>query len=688
METKYNVFKILSFAVLLSLFTLGAFAINCTISPSVLSFNLSTNSSYQGSFVVKNLGNDTINLTLNNGNSTFKLGSLGVVFNEKQFNLTNNTNKTISFLVNSTNISAGNYSKNLSIFIKNNSVNLTKQLLFKIEVLPLNKSSSINSSNSSSNSSSIHGGYSFILDTNNVSLSGNIGDTIYKSVLITNTGNKTLHNFRIGFNNLYSINSNDEIYDYRFDLTSSDGFDLAPGQSRIVRFKVYLPSGISPSTYTGMISFKFNEVSKDYPISVNVVGGSYNVYIERYGDNVVNGMLTVYGNAGDLITNGNEFRVMNDGNFYVTGIYFKVTDLSEEVSGKTLSSNIITFIPSNIDLGQGNYEDVEARVSIPENTSSGTYYGQINMYNKNGEKLGTTTLKLVVIGDIYINGNVKFSEKNISPGDTLIVSMNISNSGTMMYRNVKVDGTINNIDNNNDELSDSTNTFALNVGETVEKRLYFNIPRDATSGSKTLEIEITYGNSNEVYDLETFNVVRPLSDVEIRNSFVRPTVVSCDRNVYTYVSAINYGSLTQNVRMISYINGTAIYKETGLISVNPDESFEKSLTLDLSSLRPGVYNLVTEILYGSKSDKRVTLVSVENCSSNNVVVHTYKDNTTENVINSQNNSINKNNTTTLSVYLTEKVDFLGTPIQRLTLFLGIATFVILLISLFLKIMYL
>jgi len=82
------------------------------------------------------------------------------------------------------------------------------------------------------------------------------------------------------------------------------------------------------------------------------------------------------------------------------------------------------------------------------------------------------------------------------------------------------------------------------------------------------------------------------------------------------------------------------------------------------------------------------LVSVENCSSNNVVVHTYKDNITENVINSQNNSINKNNTTTLSVYLTEKVDFLGTPIQRLTLFLGIATFVILLISLFLKIMYL
>ena len=621
------------------------------VSPSNINITREFNQSFEGIINITNIGNETLNITINSNNNILNLisgpNTLKINLNETNItNLLESETRTISYNY-TTNISPGNYT-GILYFVNDNNNSNNKSIDFNIEVLPQQQTTTNE--------------YNFKIDgvDDTIIVYGELDDTVSKTITIINNGNKTLHDFQFDVTDLEG--DDDEIRSNDIDWITDEGFDLAKNEEKNFRFEIDIDDDIEVDTYEGILTIRTNEITKNYTLKVKVQGGDYDINILDNSLDVRNGELEIYGEPGEYVT-GYEFRVKNEGDFDVRNLYVKLDgDLTKESGIGTLDSSIVTFSPSTFDLDKNDDKDVDVKIRIPEDANSGDYLGDIEVYNENDEKMDDISLRLNVIGDLYIYEDITLSKDKVKPGDYLEVTIPLKNKGNSILRNVKITGYIYDIDSINSDLTEKTENFVINTGEKVEKKLRFKIPEEAIDGSKSLEIRVEYDGGNEINEIVTFDVVRPEYKIEIVNSLIRPKIVRCEKELYTYIKVKNYGKYEEELTFVSEIIGTDISKSSSKVTINPDETFEKSLVLDISDLKPGNYKVVNKIIYrGSLFKSFETNLLVENCSEDGAVIKPIETNQGNQINLSEEGGENKKE---------ETYNIFGKEVEKTTVYLG------------------
>lgn len=621
------------------------------VSPSNINITREFNQSFEGIINITNIGNETLNITINSNNNILNLisgpNTLKINLNETNItNLLESETRTISYNY-TTNISPGNYT-GILYFVNDNNNSNNKSIDFNIEVLPQQQTTTNE--------------YNFKIEgiDDTIIVYGELDDTVSKTITIINNGNKTLHDFQFDVTDLEG--DDDEIRSNDIDWITDEGFDLAKNEEKNFRFEIDIDDDIEVDTYEGILTIRTNEITKNYTLKVKVQGGDYDINILDNSLDVRNGELEIYGEPGEYVT-GYEFRVKNEGDFDVRNLYVKLDgDLTKESGIGTLDSSIVTFSPSTFDLDKNDDKDVDVKIRIPEDANSGDYLGDIEVYNENDEKMDDISLRLNVIGDLYIYEDITLSKDKVKPGDYLEVTIPLKNKGNSILRNVKITGYIYDIDSINSDLTEKTENFVINTGEKVEKKLRFKIPEEAIDGSKSLEIRVEYDGGNEINEIVTFDVVRPEYKIEIVNSLIRPKIVRCEKELYTYIKVKNYGKYEEELTFVSEIIGTDISKSSSKVTINPDETFEKSLVLDISDLKPGNYKVVNKIIYrGSLFKSFETNLLVENCSEDGAVIKPIETNQGNQINLSEEGGENKKE---------ETYNIFGKEVEKTTVYLG------------------
>lgn len=426
-----------------------------------------------------------------------------------------------------------------------------------------------------------------------------------------NTGNSILRDFQFTITDLEGEDSGDDIDRDDIDFSDED-FDLEPGESESITIEIDVPRNIEPDIYVGVLTVETDEADFKWDIEVEVFGGDIDVRISQNSLYVDDGVLEIVGEAGELIDDY-EFEIVNDGDIDVRDLTFEVDGaLEEEFTSSFIPASAVSFSPSIIDLDSDDEDFIEVKIDVPENQQSGNYFGEIRIISEDDDEYDSIRLKVRVVGDVFIE-SVEFDE-SVNPGDILEVDVKVKNQGSKLYRNVKVEGTIFDIDIASTDLIESSSSFLLDIDEEEVKTLRFRIPDDATDNGHTLEIRVQYGDE-ELVEIEQVTVDRPNYLIEFESSAINPRVAKCDTSVYSYIKVRNLGKYDEDVEFSSKVIDTNIEQVTFVRELGVDETVQQNHVLDISSLEPGSYQIEQRVSFGgSFFEKREFDLRIDSCS--------------------------------------------------------------------------
>ncbi len=445
-----------------------------------------------------------------------------------------------------------------------------------------------------------------------IELEGEVDDEAFEAFILRNTGNFTLEDIEFSISDLDGrdddINDNDVFFNGD-DESDFEINELEVGEEIEIDIEIEIPSNIEAETYEGEIeisaTYNGGTYQREYDIEVEVNSDEEEIFFRNFNP------IRVFGESGET-TDEFEFIIENEGNNDVDDLELEVEeDLEEETSGETIPADAISFSDARFDIRDDDEETIEFEIDIPEDQAQGTYTTQINVVNSQGDELDSITLELRVTGDVYIQ-DITYSE-TVNPGDSFEVEIDLTNQGSKLYRDVKLDAYIYDIDSARSDLDESTSTFLMNAGDEMTKTLRFNIPDDALDGTKTLEVVLSYDNT-QTSEIETIDVERPSYEMEITSNNINPRVAKCDSTIYTFLTVQNLGKFDERIKIISTIQGTSIRAESNLIEINSDETLDQTLTLPIDTLEPGSYTVVQSVEGDQTTSEEMTL-RIDACST-------------------------------------------------------------------------
>ena len=192
--------------------------------------------------------------------------------------------------------------------------------------------------------------------------------------------------------------------------------------------------------------------------------------------------------------------------------------------------------------------------------------------------------------------------------------MTVKNKGSSTQRNVKIKGSLFDIDSSNSDIHESSSNFLLENGATRTETLRFKIPKDASDGSHIMEINVNY-EDNTITEIENVDVARPTHDIVIESYAVNPTFAKCHESVYTYLKFQNLGKYDEDVKVTVEIKGTDVAKSTNTVEIGVDEIMQKSLVLDITTLDAGTYTVNQKVQYGILSEIRESTLRISKCNT-------------------------------------------------------------------------
>lgn len=634
-----------------------------SISPTTVSESVVAGNGNTGTISVTNTGNESINLSLTNTDLTNGSNTINLNLNMTSISdLAPSASRSVTYTYSTASSqAAGDYAATV-VFTNAQNSSMTQAANFNVEV---NATPSTPTNPTSRAEISIDGE-----SDDKVEIVAELDEKESFTLRFENTGNVSLTNIQITVSDLDGEDSSDEIDRGDIDLIDDDGFDLDVGESENFEFEIDVPRSIDLDTYVGTITLETNENETFvFDLEVEVTGGDLEIFIEENSLQVRSGILRMIGEEGEYVDDY-EFEITNDGDFDVNNIQFELDgDLEEEFTSASIPASAVTFSPTEVDLNDGDSDNIEVRVRIPENQASGTYFAKISAVATNGREYDDIRLELKVIGDIYIK-EIEYNE-NAEPGDDLDVTVTVANQGSKIYRNVKLSGTLYDVDYGNSDLTESTTTFILDVNEEKEQTIRFRIPEDAKDGSSTLELRLTYDGS-EVVEIEEVSIERPLHSIEVTGSSINPSMVSCENTVYSFMKVRNLGRYDEDVRFSVEIEGTNIKEQGNIIDLGVDDTIQKNFVLNIESLQPGTYNVVQKVSYADGLFLREeNTLRIQECveDTGGIIV----------------NPINETNQTTGNVTENGGINLFGTEVDKTTVYLGSATaliIVLIIISLF------
>lgn len=587
--------------ILAVLFVLGtAFsAQNFTISTNALSDTLEFNENSQSVFSITNTGNNNMTFQIQASNA----GNIVISPNVSSLQIQSSQTKfvTLNYTSGST---EGTFTSEIDVIdSQNTSNNETISLDITVEdTTPTTNNPELTFFDNNGENK-----------VNVLELDGEVDDEAFKRFILRNTGNYTLEDVEFSISDLDGGNDDINDNDVFFNGDDESNFQinqLNVGEEIEIEIEIEIPSNIEAETYEGEveISATYNggvTYQREYDIEVDVSSDEEEILFRNFNP------VRVFGESGET-TDEYEFIIENDGNNDVDDLELEVEeDLEEETSGASIPANAISFSNTRFDIRDGDEESIEFEIDIPENQAQGTYTTQINVLNSQGDELDSITLELRVTGDIYIE-EITFPE-TINPGDSFEVEISLTNQGSKLYRDVKIDGYIYDIDSARSNLDESTSTFLMNAGDDMVKTLRFNIPDDALDGTKTLELILSY-DSSQTSEIETIDVERPAYKMEITSNNINPRIAKCDSSIYTFLTVQNLGKFDERIKITSTIQGISIRAETNLIEISSDETIDQTLTLPIDTLEPGSYTVVQSVEGDQTTSEEITL-RIDACST-------------------------------------------------------------------------
>ncbi len=442
-------------------------------------------------------------------------------------------------------------------------------------------------------------------------------DDVLRSITLVNNGNVALTNIQLSFTDLNADSSSSDDIDNSDIDVSSNGFNLAINEERSITITID-PSNPDVDTYESTLTITSSEgLDEDFTLEL-IVGADYEIDF-RYSSQDVdsNGILQILAEEGD--TKSAEFRIVNEGDLDANEISFVLeNDLREQFSNQVISKDLVTFLPQNIDIRDGDSKDIDIRVEVPSGQASGTYTATIKMVDINGDDVNSQdpardsiTLKVKVIGDIYIKSPIEF-EDEVKPGDNLDVDITVVNNGAKIIRGVKITAILYDVDFGRSDITKSTSTFTLDGNTQKTQTIRFNIPEDAEDGSHDLEIRVTY-DDQQLIELEQVTVNRPLYNIIIDSFAINPRVAKCDSQLFTYIKYRNLGKFDRDITVNSEILGTNIRQTSNTYELSVNQIDQQNFALDISSLEPGTYTVEHKIAFNGRFVKEESPLTVLEC---------------------------------------------------------------------------
>lgn len=491
-----------------------------------------------------------------------------------------------------------------------------------------------------------------------------------KTFVLVNDGNVTITDIEIDLDSTFSgdnddiddndfeINGNDGDETYVFDDEEGSGFSMDVGDTYNVKLKLNIPSNLDVDDYRGDIdvSFKVGAVSYSETFTLKVVATSENedIFIEQNSLYVKDGVLEITAEAGESVDDY-EFIVVNDASYDIDNLTFKLDgNLQEEDSSRYIAKSLVSFNPDSLDIADRDEENVEVLIDISDDQATGTYLADIELYDSQGRKKDTISLRLKVVGDVYVE-EINY-DKNVLPGDVLEVEVVVKNKGSKIYRDVDISATLFDIDIGKGDMTESSSKFILNVNEEKTVTLRFKVPEEASDGSHTMEVTVEYGDS-DFTEVEEVIVDRPANNIVVDSYSINPRVAKCDKELFTYIKFKNLGKYDKDVKVTVEIEGTNVKKSSSTYELTVDEIDQSSNILDITSLEPGNYNVVQKINYDGLFIKKESAFTVLECINTSVGV----------IVKPLDNETMNNETGVTDI---DKITIFGNDFEKPTVYLG------------------
>lgn len=645
-------------AIILTFFTLlsiGYSVQDFSVNPTDITETVKKGDNQTGTITISSTGNESIDLTITKADLELGSDTITLNINKTQINgLVNGTSYTLSYNYSpSMTVDLGEYDGSITVENSDNS-SQTTTISFTVTV---EESDSGDDPRMEIEDES----------DDTVEITGELDEKEDYSFTLVNTGNIDFTNIEVKFSDLEGDDSNDEIDRSDIEVLDED-FDLDVGEERRVDFEIDIDDNIDLDRYDGTITVETDEGYEfEFYVELDVEGGDVDIEIDDFFYDADDGLITMIGEEGESI-DGYRFQIENNGDFDVNNIRFEVEDdLEEEFSNAKLPKSAFSFSPDEIDLDRDDDDDIEVEVDIPNGQASGTYFGKIVAVSSSGnEEYDEIRVKVKVTGDVYIK-DVTYDD-NTNPGDDLDVEVIVDNQGSKVYRNVKVTGTLFDVDYGNNDIVESTSSFILDISEEKTQKLRFRIPEDAKDGSSTLEIRLQF-DDQEVVEVHDVNIERPVHKIDVKGSNINPGVVDCEETIYSYIKVKNLGRYDERVSFSVEIEGTSVRDSTDETDLDVDETMQKNFVLDVENLEVGTYKVIQKVEYanGLFLREESTLIVNECVDEGGIDVNPIEDNSTG--TGSNGDSSDKNNN-----------GFFGDGVSNTTIYLAVGTgFVILLI---------
>lgn len=432
-----------------------------------------------------------------------------------------------------------------------------------------------------------------------------------ESFYLVNTGSLPIEDIEIKLDDLDGdddeIGNDDiEINGERADETlklndlEDDNFAIDPGDDYKLKIEIDIPSNLDVDDYRGDLEIEYKAggetFSRTFTLKVETESDNEDVYIDQTSLYVRNGILEVIDEAGETVDDL-EITIINDASFDVSDLILELDgDLEEENSANVIPASAVRFIPNNFDVDERDEDDIDIEIEIPDDQAVGTYLADIDLISSTGKKLDSIVLKVKVTGDIFVS-KIEFDD-NAKPGDVLDVDITVENRGSQIYRNIKVTGILFDIDASNSNIVESSTNFLLEINGERTETLRYKIPEDATDGSHTLEVRVSF-DSTEIIEVETIDIERPLHKIDLLSNAVSPSLIECEGQIFSFMRIQNLGRFEEEIQVSTEITGTSIKKESTQFDLSVDETVQRNLILDVRNLETGTYEVVQKITYAN-----------------------------------------------------------------------------------------
>lgn len=552
---------------------------------------------------LENTGNESITLDLSENDATDGSNSVTLDLSQTSVTLAEGETTTINLIYN-TKSYEGTYTGTITI-VNNENTSQSQSLTFTltVEIPRVNEASLV-----------------LVGDV----VSGNVitfdeveidKKTSFYNIRLVNNGNVTITDISYDMDDLNGDDDDIDEGNVEIENRAIKNFEvdeLEVGESTDSDFKFDLGK-IDVDEYRGDLTITGNDPSNNkisvvYRIVVNTFSDEEDIKFSNSNP------ITIIEEPGNTI-NDLELEITNNGANTVEGLILEVEEeFSQESGSNVLPLTAFSFSePGRFTLDEEDEISIDLDIDIPKELAQGTYSGDIRILNKDNEELDSIRLEIKVTGDVFIR-SIELPD-SIKPDEILDLEITLANQGNQVFRDVRIEAVIEDIDSAQSDLDQTTDTFLLDVNQDVTKRLRFIIPEDAQDGQKAIEITVTYDNNEqEIVEIESIRIDREPYFIEVQSYSVSPNVIKCDTSIFANIRVENLGQYDDEVLVVSEIVGTGIKATTNEIDLNTDDDYSFRNVLDITNLEAGTYEVVHTIR--SKDQKEVSnTIRVQDCAS-------------------------------------------------------------------------